>query len=100
MNMNNPRGDLYEYLKARKLCVDCRNQDERTLRGLTRCAKCAERARLYNYRHARMLDEKRENLKARFCNDYCRYPRSWDEDAEGTELSESDVCANCPLNDL
>jgi len=94
------RGELYEYLKARKLCVDCRNQDERTLRGLTRCAKCAERARLYNYRYTRVLEDKREKLKERFCCDYCRYPHDWNELEEGMELSESDVCANCPLNDL
>ena len=91
---------LYKYLKAQKVCVDCRNQDERTLRGLSRCAKCAARQKRYNLRYMREHENKREVLKNRFCNDYCRYPREWDEDAEGTELSESDICANCPMNDL
>ena len=90
----------YKYLKSQKLCVDCSNQDERTLRGLSRCAKCAERQKRYNLRYAREREDRREALKDRFCNDYCRYPVSWDEDAEEMELSESDICANCPLNDL
>ena len=34
----------------------------------------------------------------RFCNDYCRYPREFDEKAEGMELCESEHCANCPTN--
>lgn len=43
-----------------------------------------------------ILEEVRESM----CNDYCRYPREWDEEAEGVELCESDICANCPLNRL
>jgi hypothetical protein len=34
------------------------------------------------------------------CQNYCKYPDNWDEEAEGVELSESDICANCPLNRL
>ena len=41
-----------------------------------------------------------EEIKDRMCNDYCRYPREWDEEKEGQELCESDVCGNCPLNRL
>ena len=33
-----------------------------------------------------------------FCNNYCKYPDLWDEEKEGCELSESDICKNCPLN--
>ena len=35
-----------------------------------------------------------------FCDNYCKYPDIWDEEAEGCELSESDHCRNCPLNRL
>lgn len=34
------------------------------------------------------------------CNNYCKYPNQWNEEKEGCELSESEVCANCPLNKL
>ena len=35
------------------------------------------------------------------CNKYCKYPGEWDEaEHDGMELSESDVCVNCPLNRL
>lgn len=34
------------------------------------------------------------------CNNYCKYPETWNEEAEGCELSESEVCANCPLSRL
>lgn len=41
-----------------------------------------------------------EEVKEQMCNDYCRYPREWDEEEQGQELCESDVCAACPLNRL
>ena len=34
------------------------------------------------------------------CQNYCKYPDNWNEEAEGMELSESDICLNCPLNRL
>lgn len=34
------------------------------------------------------------------CHNYCKYPDNYDEEAEGVELSESEICANCPLNRL
>lgn len=34
------------------------------------------------------------------CNNYCKYPESWDEEREGCELSESDICSNCPMSRL
>ena len=39
-----------------------------------------------------------EEIKNAMCNDYCRYPREWDEEKEGCELIDSDVCSACPLN--
>lgn len=32
-----------------------------------------------------------------FCSHYCKWPDNWDEEKEGCELSESDICAKCPL---
>ena len=34
------------------------------------------------------------------CQNYCKYPGTWDEEAEGIELAESEICENCPLNRL
>ena len=34
------------------------------------------------------------------CSNYCKYPETWDEEKEGMELCESEVCGNCPLNKL
>lgn len=42
-----------------------------------------------------IIDEVRE----RMCNEYCKYPYEWDEEKQG-ELSESEICASCPLNRL
>lgn len=41
-----------------------------------------------------------EEVVTRMCEDYCRYPREWDEETEGSTLVDSDVCINCPLNKL
>ena len=35
-----------------------------------------------------------------FCDNYCKYPEKWDAEKEGCELSESDVCKQCPINRL
>lgn len=34
------------------------------------------------------------------CEHYCKYPDIWDEEAEGKDLSESEICQNCPLKRL
>lgn len=41
-----------------------------------------------------------EQVTEEMCDKYCKYPEQWDEEAEGVELSESDICKNCPLNRL
>ena len=41
-----------------------------------------------------------EEVKEEICQDYCKYPLIWDEEKEGKELTESDVCTSCPLNRL
>jgi len=41
-----------------------------------------------------------EEIKIQICEDYCRYPREWDEEEEGMELIDSDICINCPLGRL
>lgn len=39
-------------------------------------------------------------IKAKICDQYCKYPFIWDEEKEGVCLAESDICKNCPLNYL
>lgn len=42
-----------------------------------------------------------EEVKTDIRNDYCRYPREYDPDEhDGTELWNTDICGNCPLNRL
>ena len=41
-----------------------------------------------------------EEIKEAMCDDYCRYPREWNREAEGMELDESDICSTCPLRCL
>ena len=41
-----------------------------------------------------------EEVTEEMCNKYCKYPNEWDEEAEGCELAESEICENCPLNRL
>lgn len=40
-----------------------------------------------------------DDVRERMCNEYCKYPYEWDEEKQG-ELSESEICENCPLNQL
>ena len=44
------------------------------------------------------LEEIKEKAKAMICDKYCKYPHIWDEEDEGCELCESEICKNCPLN--
>lgn len=49
----------------------------------------------------RMVDlDELEQAASDMCKGYCRYPLIWDEDAMEMELSESDICASCPLAEL
>lgn len=41
-----------------------------------------------------------EEVTEQICSRYCKWPELWDEEAEGIELSDSEICANCPLNRL
>ena len=34
------------------------------------------------------------------CDKLCKYPDIWDEEKEGCELSQSEICDKCPLNRL
>ena len=47
-----------------------------------------------------IIHETFEEVKNAICNDYCRYPRTWDADTEGMELDESAICEDCPMNRL
>ena len=44
--------------------------------------------------------EQAEDIKEQICAEYCKYPLQWNEEVMGYELSESEVCARCPLNRL
>lgn len=46
------------------------------------------------------VTEEIEQIKEDMCRNYCKYPDTWDENVEGCELCESDVCRECPLNRL
>ncbi|MBO4520735.1 MAG: hypothetical protein J5787_05965 [Alphaproteobacteria bacterium] len=41
-----------------------------------------------------------DEVTADICEHFCKYPDTWDEDSEGVELYESEICKNCPLNRL
>ena len=41
-----------------------------------------------------------EEVKEQMCDHYCKYSENWDAEAKGYELSESDICRNCPLTRL
>lgn len=41
-----------------------------------------------------------QDIVDEMCDKFCKWPDLWDEEAEGIELCESDICKNCPLNKL
>lgn len=46
------------------------------------------------------IQEILEDIAIEICDKYCKYPSIWDEEKEGCELCESEICQNCPLNRL
>lgn len=45
---------------------------------------------------AKKVTEMLQEIADEMCDKYCKYPDIWDEEAEGKELSESEICRNCP----
>lgn len=41
-----------------------------------------------------------EESVSRICDYYCRFPLTWNAMIMGQELSESEMCLNCPLTVL
>lgn len=41
-----------------------------------------------------------EDVISKMCDEYCKYPEKWDEEKEGMELRESEICQHCPLSRL
>lgn len=41
-----------------------------------------------------------EDVAKDMCENYCKYPDTFDSELEGIDLSESEYCYNCPLNRL
>ena len=48
----------------------------------------------------RTVTDQIRDIAEEICNDYCKYPGIWDEEKEGCELCESDICVKCPINRL
>ena len=46
------------------------------------------------------ISEQIESIKERMCDQYCKWPDKWDEEAEGIPLFESEHCEHCPLMEL
>lgn len=46
------------------------------------------------------LHEQLEDIATKICSHYCKYPDIWDEEKEGCELQDSEICKNCPLSEL
>lgn len=42
------------------------------------------------------ISQQLNEIAEEFCDKYCKYPTIWDEEKDG-ELSESEICKNCPL---
>jgi hypothetical protein len=47
-----------------------------------------------------MTNEELEEIKEQFCDEYCRWPREYDEVEEGIPLSSTAICAQCPIESL
>lgn len=39
-------------------------------------------------------------VSSKICDNYCRYPREYDEELEGQTFDDSGICDKCPLNNL
>lgn len=44
--------------------------------------------------------EEIEQTASDMCRWYCRFPLIWDEQVMNQELSESELCKNCPMSEL
>lgn len=41
-----------------------------------------------------------EEVKEIMCDEYCRWPREYDEAEDGIPLSSTAICTQCPMNRL
>jgi len=46
-----------------------------------------------------LTQAEREKIAESICDEFCRFPREWDEDKEGITL-EDGMCRYCPLERL
>ena len=49
---------------------------------------------------SKSIRETLEEIASDFCEHYCKYPDIFNADEEGCELSETEICAECPVNKL
>lgn len=48
----------------------------------------------------RSITQQLQDIVDDVCQNYCKWPDIYDEEAEGVELCESSICQSCPLNRL
>ena len=47
------------------------------------------------------ISEQIQEIAEDFCNNYCKWPHDYNEDEhDGVELSDSEICTNCPIGRL
>ena len=47
-----------------------------------------------------LIDNEIESVEKEICDEYCKWPLLWDEEAEGETLETSHICQNCPFERL
>lgn len=47
-----------------------------------------------------LIDNEIESVAKEICDEYCKWPLLWDEEAEGEPLESSRICKNCPFTRL
>lgn len=68
----------------------------------SRRMKMAEREknRRRNNQADMTIGEQLSKIAEDICMHYCKWPDQWDEEKEGIELSESEICSNCPITKI
>lgn len=55
---------------------------------------------VFSPKKEKTIVQQMQDIVTEMCNHYCKWPEQWDEEKEGFELAESDICLKCPLNKL
>lgn len=47
------------------------------------------------------ISQQLEQIAEDFCSNYCKWPNEYNEEEhDGVELSDSEICTNCPIGRL